>query len=147
MRDKQRRQLPHGVVQLVGLEEEELPVERHVEEVGHEGDLGDRQAESPREEGVDNASVAPAAGEGDPHQTEAPGSPAVCVEEFYLNVTIPVEVWPVDQDQSQCSDGQPEDDVDQAVDVKPLVLGLVQEVSCLRLNHFLGYDQILACLS
>ena len=76
--------LPHGEVQpvLLGQEEEEVP--GHVEEVGHEGDLGDGQPEAPREEVVDDPTVSPAAGEGDPHQTEAPGSLAEGVETFEL---------------------------------------------------------------
>ena len=81
---EQLRHPPHGVVHGVGLQEEEVPVERHVEEVGHEGDLGDGQPEAPREEVVDDPAVAPAAGEGDPHQTEAPGSLAEGVETFEL---------------------------------------------------------------
>ena len=35
------RDQPHGVVDWVGLEQEEIGVEGQVEEVGHEGDLGD----------------------------------------------------------------------------------------------------------
>ena len=61
------RDQPHGVVDRVGLQQEEVGVEGQVEEVRHEGDLGDGQPESPGEEAVDEASVAPAAGEGDPH--------------------------------------------------------------------------------
>lgn len=43
-----------------------------MEEVGHEGDLGDGQPEVPGEEVVDDAPISPTAGEGDPGQTETP---------------------------------------------------------------------------
>ena len=72
--------MPHGVVHGVGLQEEEVPVERHVEQVGHEGDLGDGQPEAPGEEVIDDSPVAPAAGEGDPGKAETPGSLAISVE-------------------------------------------------------------------
>ena len=45
-----------------------------MEEVGHEGDLGDGQPEVPGEEVVDNPPVAATASEGHPHQTESPAS-------------------------------------------------------------------------
>ena len=99
------RDEPHAVGDGVGLQQEEVEVEGQVEEVGHEGDLGDGQPEAPGEEGVDDPPVAPAASEGDPHQTEAPGSLAVCVIELYLVPTLPMEIWPVDQHQSQCDGG------------------------------------------
>ena len=51
-----------------------------MEEVGHEGELGDGQPEVPGEEVVDDPPVAAAAGEGDPHQTETPASLAESVE-------------------------------------------------------------------
>ena len=71
---------PHGVVDRVGLHQEEIEVEGHVEEVGHEGDLGDGEPEPPGEELVHDPPVPPAAGEGDPHETETPGSSAAGVE-------------------------------------------------------------------
>ena len=60
----------HGV----GLQEEEVPVERHVEQVGHEGDLRDGQPELPGEEVVDDSTVTPAARKSHPGKTEAPAS-------------------------------------------------------------------------
>ena len=65
--------LPHGEVHTVGLGQEEEVVPGHVEEVGHEGDLGDGQPKLPGEKVIDDPSVAPAASEGDPEETEAPG--------------------------------------------------------------------------
>ena len=122
--------LPHGVVEGVGLQQEEVEVEGHVEEVGHEGDLGDGQPEAPGEEVVDDPPVATAASECDPEQTEAPAGLAVSVEQLDLSVSLPGEVWPVHQHQPQCNDGHPYDDVNQAVDVDSPVLGEVQEVAC-----------------
>ena len=55
------RTLSCHMVHGVGLQEEEVPVERHVEQVGHEGDLRDGQPELPGEEVVDDSTVAPAA--------------------------------------------------------------------------------------
>ena len=65
--------LPHGVVDTVGLGQEEEVVPGHVEEVRHEGDLRDGQPELPGEEIIDDTSVSAAAGESHPEQTEAPG--------------------------------------------------------------------------
>ena len=43
-----------------------------MEEVSHEGELGDGQPELPGEEVVHNPPISPAASEGDPEETEAP---------------------------------------------------------------------------
>ena len=55
-----------------------------MEEVGHEGDLGDGQPEVPGEEVVDDSTVSTATGKGDPHQTESPASLAESVERSRL---------------------------------------------------------------
>ena len=42
---------PHGEVHVVVLHGEVVPVEGHVEQVGHEGDLGDGGPQAPGQEG------------------------------------------------------------------------------------------------
>ena len=98
------RQLPHGEVDRVGLEEEEVPVEGHVEEVGHEGDLGDGLPEAPGEEVIDDTPVPSAAGEGHPHEAETPPSLAEGVErppldEVNVLARVPAEVSVGPEDQ------------------------------------------------
>ena len=52
---------------------EVLPVGGHVEQVGHEGDLGDGGPESPGQEVIHRAAIALHAGEGDPAEADPPG--------------------------------------------------------------------------
>ena len=67
------RDLPHGVVDVVLLAEEEDEVPAHVEEVGHERYLRDWQPEAPGKEIIDDTTVSSAAGKSYPEQAEAPG--------------------------------------------------------------------------
>ena len=75
--DKQLRheylgEQPHREVHVVVLDVEVVPVPGHVEQVGHEGDLGDKGPEAPGEEVIDNPSIALDTGEHDPGEAEAP---------------------------------------------------------------------------
>ena len=101
-----------------------------MEEVGHEGDLGDGQPEAPGEEGVDDPPVAPAAAEGDPCQTESPASLAGGVVELgFRPVLGGKEVSPVDQEESQQADHGPQDQVQTAVYFDFFVLGEPEQVA------------------
>ena len=116
--------LPHGVVEGVGLQQEEVEVEGHVEEVGHEGDLGDGQPEAPGEEVVDDPPVAPTAGECDPEQAETPAGLAGGVVELGFSVVIGGEVVsPVDQEEAERTGDSPEDQVEGRIYVELFVLG------------------------
>ena len=64
---------PHGEVHVVVLHGEVVPVEGHVEQVGHEGDLGDGGPQSPGEEVIDRSPVSLHTGKHHPAEAETPG--------------------------------------------------------------------------
>ena len=107
-----------------------------MDQVGHEGDLGDGVPEAPGEEVVDDPAIPSGAGEGDPHEAEAPaclveGEVRSFLEEVdkLASVMPEVSVCPEDQEQPQQSSINPDEDIELPVDDESLVLGEPEDVA------------------
>ena len=93
MGNKNLGEEPEGEVHSIVLHLLILPVDGHVEQVGHEGDLGDGGPQSPGQEVIDRATIALHTGKHYPGETDAPGSldaDGVCLKQMisYYSISL-----------------------------------------------------------
>ena len=126
---------PHAVVKVVVLHVEVVPVEGHVEEVGHERDFRDWKEKVPGEEVVDKTTISSAAGESDPAQNKTPGKVVhrvvcSCLVYIIFSWIKPLPsgrvIRGVDKSKGHKSNYDPNKYVDQSVHSELLVLGDVK---------------------
>ena len=114
-------------------EKDELDI--HVDEVGHEGYLGDGGPESPGEELIDQSAVSPDTGECDPGEHQSPAElEEALIRPFFLLVIQGVDggvdaVRPVNKTEGGEECQGPDGEIGQRTDVDLDILGDMENVS------------------
>ena len=110
------------------------PVQWHVEEVGHEGDLGDGGPHAPGEEVIDDATVSPDTGEGDPGEHQTPAELPHCLHcplllDVIERVDVVNTVGAIHQTEGCQEDKWPDGQVGQGTEVNLDILGHMKDVA------------------